>query len=183
MFYEFLCKARIIILTFFFNENISQIDVFAHNVRNITYFCKYKFNNYIFNILYIVLLCNFFCNISSFLCLILWSFSVKSVYSRLLRRVFMLSLIHIFSCRYFLWIISYSLFIILSAWSRQFCSSFSLFRFWCLKTYSWFLFYILLFWISRVIRSSSRQRFWFKSYWISIFSYFLWRLFWRSLTF
>ena len=112
MFYEFSCKTRIVILMFFSNKNISRINVFAYNVRSIVYSCTCMFNDCISDILYITLLCNFFYNISSFLCLISWSFSVESVYSRFLRRVFMWSLIYIFFSHYSLRIISYFLFII-----------------------------------------------------------------------
>ena len=134
MFCEFSCKIRIIILTFFFNINISRIDVFARNVRNIIYFCKHIFNDYISDILCIILLCNFFCNILSFLYLISWSFSVELIYLSFLRRVFILSLMDISFSRYFLRVISRFLFITSSAWFRRLFLSFSLFRFWCFKT-------------------------------------------------
>ena len=140
MFCKFLCRVRIVILTLFFDESISRINVFAHNVRSIICFCKHMFNDYIFDILCIAWFCNFFYNISSFLCLISWSISVKSICSRSLRRAFMLSLMHIFSYRSFLRVISRFLFIILNAWSRRLFSSFSLYRFWCFKTCFWFLF-------------------------------------------
>ena len=168
---------------FFSDKNISRIDASARNVRNIVYFYTCMFNDRIFDILYITLLCNFFCNISSFLCLISWSFSIKSIYSRLLRRVLMWSLIHIFSSRYFLRVISHFLFIISNAWFRRSSSLSSFFRSWCLETCSWLVFRVLSFQISRVVRSSSRRRLWFKNRWISIFFCFLRRLFWRSLIF
>ena len=118
------------------NKNISRIDVFARNVRSIIYFCIRMFSNRISDILCIALFCNFFYNISSFLYLISWLFSIKSVYSWLLRRVFMWSLIHIFSFRYFLRIILHFLFIISNAWSRRLFSLFSFFCFWCFETCS-----------------------------------------------
>ena len=141
------------------------------------------FNDRISDILCTALLCNFFHNISSFLCLILWSFSIESIYSRFLRRVFMWLLMHIFSSRYFLRIISHFLFIILYAWFRRSSSSSSFLLFWCSETCFWLLFRVLSFWISRVVKSSSRRRLWLKSCWISIFSCFFWRLLWRSSIF
>ena len=135
MFCEFSCKVRIVILTSFSDENISRINVFARNVRNIVYFYTHMFNNRISDTLCIVLFYNFFCNISSFLCLILWLFSVKSIYSRLLHRVFMLSLMHTFSSCYFLQVILHFLLIISGAWFRRSFLSFSFLCFWCLKAY------------------------------------------------
>ena len=88
-FCKLFCRARIVILMIFSDENISQIDVFARNIRSIIYSCTRMFSDCILDILCISFLCNFFCNISSFLCLILWLFSIESVYSRFLRRVFM----------------------------------------------------------------------------------------------
>ena len=106
MFCEFSCKARIVILMLFSDKNILRINVFARNMRNIVYSCTHMFNDCIFDILCTVLFYNFFCNISSFLCLISWLSSIESVYSRFLRRVFMWSLMRTFSSRYFLRIIS-----------------------------------------------------------------------------
>ena len=99
---KFLCKICIIILIFFSDENISRIDVSARSVRNIIYSCTCMFNNCISDILYITFLCNFFCNISSFSCLISWLFLIKSIYSRLLRCVFKWLLMYIFFFSLFL---------------------------------------------------------------------------------
>ena len=45
------CKSRIFTLKRSFNENILLYNVFARNVRNVVYFCKHTFNNYIFDII------------------------------------------------------------------------------------------------------------------------------------
>ena len=110
-------------------DDISLINVFARNMRSIVYSCKYTFNDYIFNISYTSLFCSFFRNILSFLCLILWLFLIKLIYSQLLRRVFILLLIYIsFSC-YFSRVLLRFLFIISNAWFRWSFALFSLSRF------------------------------------------------------
>ena len=180
---EFLCRVRIVILTSFSDKNISRINISAHSVRNIACFCKHMFNDYIFDILCIAWFCNFFRNISLFLCLISWSISVESICSRFLRRAFMLSLMHTSFYYSFLRVISRFLFIISNAWSRRLFSSFSPHRFWCFETYFWLLFRVSSFQISRAVKSLSRRRFWLKNRWISIFSCFFRKLFWRSSIF
>ena len=61
-FCKFFRRIHIVIVIFFFNENISRIDIFARSARSIIYFYKYIFNNCISNILCIALLCSLFRN-------------------------------------------------------------------------------------------------------------------------
>ena len=54
MFYEILCRNCIFNLMHFSDKNILQNNIFAHNIRNIVCSCKNIFNDYSFDILFII---------------------------------------------------------------------------------------------------------------------------------